>query len=107
MKKRIALHEPVFAGNEWKYVKQCLDTGWVSSAGSFVVRFEGLAAERAGTRHGVACTTGTAALHLALRAAGVEAGDEVLVPSLTFIATANAPVYLGARPRFVDAEEST
>lgn len=107
MKGRIALHEPVFAGNEWKYVKQCLDTGWVSSAGAFVVRFEALAAERAGTRHAVACSTGTAALHLALIAAGVEADDEVLVPSLTFIATANAPAYLGAHPRFVDAEEAT
>jgi perosamine synthetase len=105
--RRIPLHEPVFAGNEWRYVKRCLDTGWVSSAGAFVDRFEVLAAERAGTRHAVACSTGTAALHLALLAAGVKAGDEALVPSLTFIATANAAAYLGAVPRFVDVEETT
>lgn len=104
---RVPLHEPVFAGNEWRYLKECLDTGWVSSAGAFVDRFERETAERMGCRRAVAVTTGTAALHLALEAAGVGAGDEVLVPSLTFIATANAPLYLGAKPRFVDCEDAS
>lgn len=105
--KRLGLHEPVFEGNEWRYLKECVDTGWVSSAGAFVTRFEEAVAARAGTRHAVALVNGTAALHLALEAAGVRRGDEVLVPSLTFIATANAAVYLGAFPRFVDSEETT
>ncbi len=105
--KTLPLHEPILAGNEWRYVKECLDTAWVSSAGEYVTRFERMAAERAGTRHAVAVVNGTAALHLALQAAGVQRGDEVLVPSLTFIATANAAAYLGALPRFVDAEEPT
>lgn len=103
----IPLHNPVFAGNEWRYVKQCLDTGWVSSAGAFVTRFERAAARRIGVPHAVAMVNGTAALHLSLIAAGVTAGDEVLVPSLTFIATANSTVYLGAAPRFVDCERET
>ncbi len=105
--KRLGLHEPLFEGNEWRYLKECVDTGWVSSAGAFVTRFEAMVAARAGTRHAVALVNGTAALHLALEAAGVRRGDEVLVPSLTFIATANAAAYLGARPRFVDSEEET
>ena len=105
--KRLGLHEPLFEGNEWRYLKECVDTAWVSSAGAFVTRFEEAVAARTGTRHAVALVNGTAALHLALEGAGVRRGDEVLVPSLTFIATANAAVYLGARPRFVDSEEGT
>lgn len=104
---RVPLHEPVFAGNEWAYLKECVDTGWVSSAGAFVTRFERECAARAGVKHAVACSTGTAALHLAFVAVGVKAGDEVIVPSLTFIATANAAVYCGAIPRFADIEDST
>ena len=103
----IPLHNPVFAGNEWRYVKQCLDTGWVSSAGAFVTRFERMAARRIGVAHAAATVNGTAALHLALLAAGVGPGDEVLTPSLTFIATPNSAVYLGAVPRFVDCERET
>lgn len=100
----VPLHEPEFAGNEWKYVKECLDTAWVSSAGAYVNRFEKDVAERLGAKDAVATVNGTAALHVALRAAGVQRDDEVLVPSITFIATANAVAYQGAIPRFVDAE---
>ncbi|MBI5625578.1 MAG: LegC family aminotransferase [Elusimicrobia bacterium] len=104
---RLPLHEPVFRGNEWRYLKECLDSGWVSTAGPFVGRFEEAVRAKLGARHAVAVVNGTSALHLALRAAGVRAGDEVLAPSLTFIATANAAVYLGALPRFVDCEEAS
>ncbi|AWK90296.1 LegC family aminotransferase (plasmid) [Azospirillum thermophilum] len=97
------LHEPVFAGNEWAYVKDCLDTGWVSSVGSYVDRFEAMLAERCGVAHAIATVNGTAALHLALLVAGVKAGDEVLVPALTFVATANAVAHCGAVPHFVDS----
>lgn len=103
----IALHEPIFAGNEWAYVKDCLDSGWVSSAGAYVDRFEKQLAEFTGVRRAVAVVNGTAALHIALKLVGVEAGDEVLVPSLTFVATANAVAYCGAVPHFVDSEERT
>ncbi|MBI5211315.1 MAG: LegC family aminotransferase [Elusimicrobia bacterium] len=103
----LPLHEPVFGGNEWRYVKRCLDSTWVSTGAAFVERFEAAVASRLGVRHAVAVVNGTAALHLALEAAGVEAGCEVLAPSLTFIATANSAAYLGARPRFVDADPST
>ncbi len=100
----IPLFEPEIAGNEWQYVKECLDTGWVSSVGAFVDRFEAMIAERAGCRHGIATASGTAALHVALLVAGVEAGDEVIVSALTFIAPANAIRYVGAQPVFVDAD---
>lgn len=95
---------PEIRGNEWKYVKECLDTGWVSSVGDFVERFEQSVADFVGTRFGVATVNGTAALHIALKVAGVEPGDEVLISTLTFIAPANAIRYVGAFPAFVDAE---
>lgn len=101
------LHEPCFAGNEWRYLKECLDSTFVSSAGKFVDRFEALLAEYTGARHAVAVMNGTAALHVALRLAAVGPGDEVLVPALTFVATANAVAYCGALPHFVDSEERT
>jgi perosamine synthetase len=101
------LHEPEFRGNEWEYVKACLDTGWVSSVGKYVDEFERRLAETTGAAHAVAVANGTAALQVALRLAGVEAGDEVLVPTLTFVATANAVCHLGALPHFVDSEAST
>ena len=101
------LHEPEIAGREWEYVKECLDTGWVSSAGAYVDRFETMLADVTGVAHAVATVNGTAALHGALVLAGVEAGDEVIVPTLTFVATANAVAYLGARPHFADSEEKT
>jgi len=105
--KKLSLHEPIFAGNEWAYVKECLDAGWVSSAGKFVDRFEAELARRAGTRYAVAVVNGTAALDLALKILGVRAGDEVLAPSLTFIATINAISYQSAIPLFLDVEEAT
>ncbi len=100
----ISLSEPLIAGREWEYVKECLDTAWVSSAGRFVERFEADLARRLGVAGAVATASGTAALHVALLLAGVRPDDEVLVPSLTFIATANAVRYCGAQPVFMDAE---
>jgi perosamine synthetase len=100
----IPLSVPYIAGNEWVYVKECLDTGWVSSVGSFVDRFEREFASLVGSKAAVACSSGTAALHMALLVAGVEPGDEVVVSTLTFIAPANAVIYLGAHPVFMDAE---
>ena len=96
---------PHLAGNEWKYVKECLDTNWVSSAGPFVDRFEREIAQHVGVPHAVATVNGTAAIHVALLAAGVRPGDEVLVPAFTFVATANAVAYCGAHPVFLDSEE--
>lgn len=101
----IPLCEPCLAGNEWRYVKECLDSGWVSSVGAFVDRFEAALAGEVGVEHAVACASGTAALHLALLACGVAPGDEVLVSALTFVAPANAVRYAGAHPVFLDAEE--
>lgn len=100
----IPLCVPEIRSNEWLYVKECLDTGWVSSAGSFVDRFERMVAEEAGTKHAVATVNGTSALHIALLVAGVRPEDEVLVSTLTFIAPVNAIRYLGAWPVFIDAE---
>jgi perosamine synthetase len=101
------LHEPAFEGNEWEYVKECLDTGWVSSAGKFVDNFEHLLTEFTGSRHAVATVSGTAALHTCLMLAGVEHNDEVIIPAFTFVATANAVAYCGAIPHFVDCERTT
>lgn len=101
------LHEPLFDGNEQKYVAECIQSSWVSSVGSFVDRFESMMAEITGAAQAVAVVNGTAALQLALRLVGVEANDEVLVPALTFIATANAVSYCGAIPHFVDCELTT
>lgn len=107
LQNKIGLHEPFFGGNEWVYVKECLDTGWVSSVGKFVDRFEDLLAEYTVVKKAIAVVNGTAALHLCLKLVGVEQGDEVLVPDLTFVATANAVAYCGAIPHFVDSEERT
>jgi perosamine synthetase len=100
----IPLIVPEMRGNEWKYVKECLDTNWVSSVGSYVDRFERTVAERADTKYSIATVNGTAALHIALLLAGVQPEDEVVVSSLTFIAPANAIRYVGAWPVFIDAE---
>jgi len=103
----IGLHEPEFSGNEWEYVKTCLDTGWVSSVGKYVDEFEKRLADYTGARYAVAVVNGTAALQVALRLGDVKAGDEVLIPSLSFVATANAVCHLGAVPHFVDSEPTT
>jgi perosamine synthetase len=100
----IPLCVPEIRGNEWKYVKECLDTGWVSSVGSFVDRFERMVADYVGAKYAVATVNGTAALHISLMLAGVAPDDEVLVSTLTFIAPANAIRYSGAWPVFIDAE---
>lgn len=102
----IALHEPVFEGNEWRNLKDCIDTGWVSSMGNYVDRFERQLGEYVGA-HAIAVSNGTSALHVCLLLAGVKADDEVLVPALTFIATANAVSYCGAVPHFADSSEAT
>lgn len=104
---QVALHQPCFVGNEWAYVKDCLDSGWVSSAGSYVTRFEQMLAEYTGAGYAVATVNGTAALHICLKLAGVQPGDEVLMPALTFVATANAVRYCGAVPHFVDSAPDT
>lgn len=101
------LHQPLFTGNERAYVMECIDTGWVSSVGSYVDRFETMIAEFTGAALAVAVVNGTAALQVALTICGVKPEDEVLVPSLTFVATANAVRYCGAVPHFVDVENRT
>jgi perosamine synthetase len=106
-KSPIALHEPFFHGNEWAYVKDCLDSTWVSYVGQYVDKFEGMLAEFTGVEKAVAVVNGTAALHMALKLADVTPGDEVLVPALTFVATANAVAHCGAIPHFADSEERT
>ncbi|HTE48017.1 MAG TPA: LegC family aminotransferase [Gemmatimonadaceae bacterium] len=103
----VVLHEPRFAGNEWAYLKECLDSTFVSSVGKFVDRFENDLAAYTGAKHAVAVVNGTAALHAAFQLAGVRPGDEVLMPALTFVATTNAVAYGGATPHFVDCEERT
>ena len=100
----IPLHIPNLGGNCAKYVQECIDTGWVSSVGSYVTRFEEDIAAYTGAKYAIAVSTGTAGLHIALLMAGVERDDEVLCPSLTFVATANAIHYCAAVPHFVEVE---
>jgi perosamine synthetase len=103
----VSLHEPSFDGNEWIYVKECIDSTFVSSVGKFVDRFENDLAKFTGAKHAVSVVNGTAALHISLKLSGVKNGDEVLVPALTFVATANAVAYCNAIPHFVDCEKDT
>jgi perosamine synthetase len=103
----IPISKPSLGGNELQYVTDCLTSGWVSSVGSYVTRFEEAFAGFCNTAHAVTCSNGTTALHLALLALGVKPGDEVIVPTLTYVATANAVVYCGATAVFVDAEPAT
>src|SRR3990167_575262 len=105
--KAVGLHEPCFMGNEWKYVKECLDTGWVSSVGKFVDKFENDLTDVTGAKFAIATANGTSALHISYLLAGVTTGDEVLVPTLTFVATINAIAYCGAIPHFIDSEEQS
>ena len=104
MNRPIPNSVPYLGGNELQYLKECLDTNWVSSVGPFVERFEKEVAAYVGVPHAVATVSGTAALHVALLLADVEPEDEVLVPSLTFVATANAVRYCGGVPVFMDSE---
>ncbi|MBF0553523.1 MAG: LegC family aminotransferase [Nitrospirae bacterium] len=103
----IRLSEPEISGNEWKYIKDCLDTGWVSSVGEYVNRFEKMVAEYVGSNYAIAVVNGTSALHISLIACGVQPGDEVIVPTLTFIAPVNVVTYCGAYPVFMDCDEDT
>jgi len=104
---RIPLSAPVFGDNERRYLQQCIDERWVSSKGRFVREFEALFAQRHGAPGAVSVASGTAALHLALLAAGVQPGDEVIVPALTFVATVNPVLYAGATPVFADVDPVT
>ena len=103
----IPVAAPALDGNEKAYVLDCLESTWISSTGKYLDRFEADFAEFCGVRHAVACSNGTTALHLALVALGVGPGDEVIVPTLTFVATANTVTYCGARPVFVDIDAET
>ena len=106
-KKRINVCEPYLNGNETEYVMDAVSTGWISSSGSYVNRFEESFAQYCGVKHGIAVCNGTVALHLALTALGIGKGDEVIIPSFTMIATAFAVCYVGAMPVFVDADRDT
>ena len=101
----IPLSVPSLKGNEWKYVKECLDTEWVSSAGKYVDKFEQDMASYLGAKHAIACMNGTSALHISLMLADVRPNDEVIVPTITFIAPANAVKYVGADPVFMDCDD--
>lgn len=103
----IALHEPKFAGNERAYLADCIDSTYVSSIGKYVDRFEQLVAEYTGVKYAIATVNGTAALHIALKLAGVSQGDEVITQPLSFIATCNAISYCGAKPVFIDVDLDT
>jgi len=103
----IPLHEPRFVGNEKKYLKECIDSTFVSSVGKFVDRFEQDIAAYTGAKYAVATVNGTAALHVSLVLCGVEYGDEVITQPLTFVATCNAISYCGAKPVFVDVDKDT
>ncbi len=101
----ILLSEPFFGGKEWKYVKECIDTAWVSTAGKYVERFERDICAYTGAANAVACMNGTSGLQIALLLAGVKPGDEVIVPTLTFIAPVNAIRYVQAEPVFMDCDD--
>jgi len=105
MSKKISLSEPFIFGLEYEYIKECLDTGWVSSAGRFVDLFEDKIANYTGAKFAVACSNATSALFISLKILGVKRDEEVIVPTLTFIAPVNTIKYLGAEPIFMDADE--
>ena len=102
-----SLHEPYFCGNEWKYVKKTLDDNYVSSIGSFVNKFEDQIKKFTKSKHAIPVVNGTEALHLSLVACGIKYDDEVLLPTITFVGSANAIIYSGATPHFVDSEFET
>ena len=100
----INLHAPSIGRKEWIYIKKCIDTKWVSSSGKYVDIFENKIAKYTGSKYAIACVNGTSALQVSIRLAGVLPGDEVIVPSLSFIAPVNAINYNGAKPVFMDAD---
>jgi perosamine synthetase len=106
-RRLIPVAEPDLSGREEEYVLDCVRSTWISSRGEYIERFEHDFRARCGSRHAISCTNGTAALHLALLALGIGPGDEVIVPALTFIASANAVRYCGATPRFADSKADT
>jgi perosamine synthetase len=101
------LSAPNISGNEWKYVKQCLDTAWVSSVGAYVNQFEEMMAAYTGCKYAVATSSGTTALHISLLLAGVARQDYVIVPNITFVASLNSIAYTGASPLLIDVDETT
>lgn len=103
MRERIPIYEPYLRGNERRYVVECLDSTWISSRGQFISRFEEAFSEYTGLRHGISVCNGSVALHLALHCMGIGPGDEVLVPTFTYIASVNAIRMTGATPVFVDS----
>ncbi|MBH52117.1 MAG: aminotransferase DegT [Chloroflexi bacterium] len=105
-KEFIPLCEPYITGNEWSYVKDCLDTSWVSTSGSYIEQFENKFNDYIGSKYSIATSSGTSALHTSLIVAGVQENEEVLVSTLSFIAPANAIRYIGAWPVFIDADPS-
>lgn len=105
--RRIPLSVPYLAGHEWDYVKECIDTAWVSSVGSYVQRFERDIASYTKASHAIATVNGTAALHVALQLIGLQPGEMVLVSNLTFVAPINAIRYLGGITAFMDADPQT
>jgi len=103
----LPLHEPVFFGNEKKYLNECIDSTFVSSVGKFVDQFEKMLADYTGAKYAIAVVNGTAALHIALKLVGVDENTEVITQSLSFIATCNAISYCGAKPIFIDVDKDT
>jgi perosamine synthetase len=103
----IPVCEPTLNGNELAYVTEAVKTAWISSAGEYIKKFEESFAAYCGVKHGVSCSSGTAALHLAIEAMGIGKGDEVIIPTFTMIASANAVIYAGAKPVLVDSELET
>ena len=101
------LSGPNISGNEWKYVKDCLDTAWVSSVGQYVNQFEEMMAAFTGCKYAVATSCGTTALHISLILAGIKANDLVIVPNITFVASLNSISYTGASPILMDVDEDT
>ena len=103
----IPVNTPLLNGNELKYITECIETGWISSEGPFIKRFEDSMANYVGRKHGIAVSNGSAALDIAVKAIGIKQGDEVIIPTFTIISPAQSVVYAGGKPVLVDAEEST
>ena len=101
------IYQPLLTGKEKKYVNDCLEEGWISSLGKYIKKFEDSFSEYIGTKYAISCSSGTTALHLALLSLGIKKDDEVILPALTFVATANAVSYCGAKPVFADSYENS